>query len=459
MKVTKHTSKQAHAQKLIYDIFTNNGIVGIETEDKDKLNLEFNFSDVFNMEREFDSAGLGDFKDAFFTEDLNRFIGTTVTSLVQEAVEPELLVVPNLFKQISYEGPGRTVEIGGMGALHAAEVPEGQEYPEADFSFGDGHIIQLGIAKHGLKLRVTQEVIDDNLFDVFGMWLQMAGKALARHKEEYGIALLNDMGVEVFDNGAASTATQLGYTNGRGIDGAFNGSMTTNDIFDMWIFGYLRGFNYDTLLMNPLAWKVFMNDPKAREILFSNGVLASNRAPSGSGSSTFGTSHNGLGYKSDPYGNDYNNLGNGVAGPNPFTQSLNPLGASFNIAPKYLPSPLKVIVSPHVGYGTATDSTTGSSNGDSVYVTDIIMADSQNAGLLMTKEGVSMDEWKDPETDIRSMKIKERWGMALLAQGKGVSVAKNIVIKDNYVFDNVNSVNVGTATGGGDLPSIQPVNG
>ena len=132
MKVTKHTSKQAHAQKLIYDIFTNNGIVGIETEDKDKLNLEFNFSDVFNMEREFDSAGLGDFKDAFFTEDLNRFIGTTVTSLVQEAVEPELLVVPNLFKQISYEGPGRTVEIGGMGALHAAEVPEGQEYPEAD---------------------------------------------------------------------------------------------------------------------------------------------------------------------------------------------------------------------------------------------------------------------------------------------------------------------------------------
>jgi len=451
MKVTKHTSKQAHAQKLIYDIFTNNGIVGIETEDKDRLNLEFNFSDVFNMEREFDSAGLGDFKDAFFTEDLTRFIGTTVTSLVQEAVEPELLVVPNLFKQISYEGPGRTVEIGGMGAMHAAEVPEGQEYPEADFSFGDGHIIQLGIAKHGLKLRVTQEVIDDNLFDVFGMWLSMAGKALARHKEEYGIALLNDMGISVFDNGVAETATdasELGYTHGRNIDGSFNGSMTTNDIFDMWIYGYLRGFNYDTLLMNPLAWKVFMNDPKAREILFANGVLASNRGPAGSGASTFGSSFGQLGYKSDPYGNDYNNLGNGVAGPNPFTQSLNPLGASFNIAPKYLPSPLKVIVSPHVGYGTATATAATGDDGDSVYVTDIIMADSQNAGLLMSKEGVSMDEWKDPETDIRSMKIKERWGMALLAQGKGVAVAKNIVIKDNYVFDNVNNATIGTVDPG-----------
>jgi len=37
------------------------------------------------------------------------------------------------------------------------------------------------------------------------------------------------------------------------------------------------------------------------------------------------------------------------------------------------------------------------------------------------------------------MKIKERWGMALLAQGKGVAVAKNVVIEDNYTFENMNS--------------------
>ena len=434
MKISKLTSKQAHAQKLIYDIFTNNGVVGVETEDRDKLSLQFDFNDVFKIDSVMKNEGLDEFKDVFFTEDLTRFIGTTVTSIVQEAVEPELLVVPNLFKSIAYEGPGRTVEIGGVGALHAAEVPEGQEYPEADFSYGDGYIIQLGIAKHGLKLRITQEVIDDNLFDVFGMWLQMAGRALARHKEEYGIMLLNEMGINVMDNGQKNDATELGHCSGRNIAGDFNGSMTANDIFDMWVYGYLRGFNYDTLLMNPLAWKVFMNDDKAREIFFSNGVLASNRAPEGSGASTFGSGFGGLGYKSDPYGNDYNNLATGtVAGPNPFTQNLNPLGASFNIAPKYLPSPLKIIVSPHVGYGSSTVS------GKDVKVTDIMMADSQNAGLLMTKEGISMDEWADPERDIRSMKIKERWGMALLAQGKGVAVAKNVVITDNYSFENMNS--------------------
>ena len=232
--------------------------------------------------------------------------------------------------------------------------------------------------------------------------------------------------------------------------------MTANDIFDMWVYGYLRGFNYDTLLMNPLAWKVFMNDDKAREIFFSNGIVASNRAPEGSGASTFGSAFGGLGYKSDPYGNDYNNLGAGeIAGPNPFVQSLNPLGSSFNLAPRYLPSPLKVIVSPHVGYGSANIDPDGA-GGDAAYsvnVTDIIMADSQNAGLLMTKEGVSMDEWNDPERDIRAMKIKERWGMALLAQGKGVSVAKNVVIEDNYSFENVNNATLaaqGTAAVTGD---------
>ena len=107
-----------------------------------------------------------------------------------------------------------------------------------------------------------------------------------------------------------------------------------------------------------------------------------------------------------------------------------------------------MIVSPHVKYAAGATSGTGNTADSSVYVTDVIMADSQNAGLLMTKEGISVDEWKDPDVDIHAMKIKERWGMALLAQGKGVGIAKDVVIKDNYVFDNVNQ-----QTLAGDAPS------
>lgn len=442
MKVRKTTKKQAQAQQLIYDVFTNNGVVGFETEDRDKLELHFDFKDVFRIDNALANE-LPEFKDVFYTEDLTRYIGTSITRVVEEALEPELLVVPNLFQQIKYEGPGRTVEIGSLGAIHAAEVPEGQEYEEAEFNYGQGYIIQLGIAKHGLKMRVTEEVIADNLFDVFGLWLRMAGRALARHKEEYAIKLINDSGYTVFDNGSPDDAI-IGTTNGRNIEGVPNGSMTTSDIFDMWIFGYLRGFNYDTLLINPLAWKVFMNDTKLRETLLSNGAVASNRGPDGSGSNTgFGVgSFGNKGYQYNSTGNMYPN-GSQIPGVDPFTTQLNPLGSTFNIAPKYLPSPLKILVSPFVEYREANYAAgAGASGDDDLYVCDIIMADSQNAGLLMTKEGVSMDEWNDPERDVRAMKIKERWGMALLAQGKGVAVARNVAIQDNFDFDNVNSQNL-----------------
>ena len=111
MKISKLTSKQAHAQKLIYDIFTNNGVVGVETEDRDKLSLQFDFNDVFKIDSVMKTEGLDEFKDVFFTEDLTRFIGTTVTSIVQEAVEPELLVVPNLFKSIAFNTLKHTISL------------------------------------------------------------------------------------------------------------------------------------------------------------------------------------------------------------------------------------------------------------------------------------------------------------------------------------------------------------
>jgi hypothetical protein len=91
---------------------------------------------------------------------------------------------------------------------------------------------------------------------------------------------------------------------------------------------------------------------------------------------------------------------------------------------------MTVLVSPHVGYDAS----------GAKPKTDIMMADSSRAGILITKEGVSLDQWNDPERDIRAMKIKERWGMALFEQGKGIAVARNITIDRNYSFENVNQV-------------------
>jgi len=427
---TNRTGEQI-LNDLVYNVFTNNGVVGLPKEDKTIVQLGFN--DLFSIPEELKS--IPEIADTVTSKDLTRFIETSISRVVRDAIEPELVVVPNLFTDIRYEGPGRQVEIGSLGAFHAAEVPEGGEYEEVEFNFGEGHMIQVGISKHGLKMRVTEEVIEDNLFDVFGLWLRMAGRALARHKEEYGIKLVNDMGIDVFDNSSPSTA-DIGSCSGRGIDGAQNGSMTVDDIFEMYAYLYLRGFAPDTLLMNPLSWKVFMTDPETREIIFKGATLATNRLPGGSYSKAFGTGFAGLGARTTATGRGFDSSTGGddnrVAGNNPFVTSLNPLGATFQIAPSYLPSPLRVIVSPHVTYKTAT---VGSAT---KHVADIIMADSSRCGLLLSKEEPSIDEWNDPERDIRAMKIKERWGMGLFEQGKGIAVARDVVIEKNYVFDNVN---------------------
>ena len=72
-------------------------------------------------------------------------------------------------------------------------------------------------------------------------------------------------------------------------------------------------------------------------------------------------------------------------------------------------------------------------------VTDIILADSQNCGILAQKENVSFEEFSDPWRDIRVTKARERYGFGILEQGKSIVVAKNIVIDRNYVFENVNT--------------------
>lgn len=427
MKVlAKQNSTSQQLEGILFDAFTNNGVVGLPTEDKHIVKLEFR--DIFDLPGAV--GGLkesGEMQDLFSTKDLTRFIETSITRVIRESIEPELLVVPNLFQEVRYDSAGRSVELGSLGAFHAATVPEGSEYPEVEFNYGDGDMVMVGIEKHGLKMRVTEEVIKDNLFDVFGLFLRMAGKAMARHKEEYAIKLVSDMGYDIYDNDSPSTS-QLGVaTTGRGIDGAKNNTMTVNDLFEMYAWMVMRGFTPDTILLNPLAWKMFMTDAEAREIVFKGATLVSNRMPNGSYAAGFGTTHGGLGLRTTATGVNLNDP-NKVAGNNPFVTTLNPLGASFNIPPRYLPTPMRVLVSPHVPYNP-----TGAKP-----KADVIMADSSRCGILLTKEGVSLDQWTDPERDIEAMKIKERWGMALFEQGKGVGVARNITIDRNYVFDNVN---------------------
>ena len=404
------------------------------------------FSNVYNaftnrglMQDEKGETEFFELKDLITTEDLTRFIPQTVETVIREAIEPNLFIVDKLFQTINIPR-GSRVQIGAIGAMEAGRVGQGGEYPERFVGMGEGDMISLTTDKHGLKISLTEEVLRENLFDVVGIWLRAAGRALARHKERTASKLINEMGYDIFDNWKPQNA-YIGTTTGRNIAGISNGSMTVNDIFELYTYLLHRGFSSDTLMMHPLAWKTFMTDSEMREVVLEGATVQSYRLPKGNYAESWGSGFNGLGLRHTATGQQ-NAAGNTPKGGWAWTQSLNPLGATFNIAPRYLPSPLEVLVTQYVPFqygqrspGNANETTKGS-------ISNIIMVDSSNCGLLGQAMTVTMDHWTDPERDIENIKLKEMWGLALLEQGKAIAVARNISTDRNYAFENANFANL-----------------
>jgi len=77
----------------------------------------------------------------------------------------------------------------------------------------------------------------------------------------------------------------------------------------------------------------------------------------------------------------------------------------------------------------------------------VILADSSATGVLVQKSPIRTEEFDDPKRDIRNLKIGEIYGFAILEQGKGVTVARNVVLTKHYNFDNVNSVTLAPISG------------
>ena len=439
-------SPVAIREKMIKDESYRNIVGSDATADKFSINM---VQDMLGSVKEALYTGytvdagseVATFSDLIGTRSLTRFVEASIVDVIRASIEPNLVVVPNLFSRVDITGPVPSIRINTIGPVRIHELAEGADYKESGFELGeDMQRIDLSVKKYGGLVRITQEALEMNMVDLIRMWLQKMGTSMAQFKEKVGIDIINKFGKVVFD-GANPAQSVKGSPSGRGIDGAANGTMSLYDFFDLYAHLTLLGFNPDTLLINPMAWKMFMTDPETREIFLKNGVLSGYRMPAGSYASGWGTSFGGFGERMTGTGNpgmDPTNpalkLGVSAYGTSlAENHNLAMLGNTFNIPPSnQFPGPLKVIVTPHVGYRKATTPDT--------YVTDIYLIDSQNCGVLGQKELPTVSEFTDPWRDIQVTKVHEKFGFAILEQGKSIAIAKNIVIGKNYVFENSNSV-------------------
>jgi hypothetical protein len=331
-------------------------------------------------------------REALTTNDMNILMPKTIETIMLDAAEPEYLA--SQFLRTINLGEGRSMEFINFGAIRAFEISEGGEYPEQSLDvakMGGKLTTEVKVKKYGLKVKITDEMINDSQWDVIGMHLQAAGRALARKKEENVFLEFSRHGHVVFDadlggtwsggtvgNGTYSpNETGLAPT-GRGFDGNLNATLTVQDFIDMCTSIMAAGFTPTDVIMHPLCYSIFV----ANENLMS--LFA--------GPATYGAPA----------------FGGGVQGQAAIPQI--PANRSYQLPV----AGLQLHFSPYVPFDEV----------DKKF--DLYILDRNNCGVMLVKEAMSVEQFDDPARDIQALKVKERYGVGTLNGGLGIAVAKNI---------------------------------
>lgn len=308
--------------------------------------------------------------EALTSADAHILMPKVIQTVVQEAAEP-LQLVSNLFHKVTLN-EGRSLEFIHFGAIRAFEIGEGQEYPMQNLDLTGSGIgtVDVKVKKYGLRISITDEAISDSNWDLIGLHLRAAGRALAAKKEEIAFKEFRSAGHVVFDADLFPPGTD-GHPTGRGFDGNFNGTLTDEDIIDMAVSIMSAGFIPNLVIMHPLCWSLF----------------AKNAALEGSGMAAFGQ-------------------GTSSFDPKAYNTS-NALG-------------LPVMFSPFVPFDRENKKF------------DFYLIDSNNIGVMLVKDEVSTEQFDDPTRDIQTLKLRERYGFGILNGGLALAVAKNIRFAKTY---------------------------
>jgi hypothetical protein len=323
-------------------------------------------------------------KEAMSTPDAPILFPKAISNIMKEAAEPLYLVTPLL--SLVRLSKVRSMEFPAVNAIQAAEVPEGGEFPEQQLVFAKQ--AEGKVSKKGVKIAFTEEVIEDSQWDIFGMHVRAAARAMARLKEQIALARFTDAATTCFDN----SDPLFPDTTGLDINGSANYSLALDDIIDMFAAIMAENHVATDIIMHPLAWAIFAKDPiiRSANVYGNAGAWASDSLKGSRGE----------------YGR--------YAGPMGAVSSAVPFG-------------LNVILSPFVNF---TPKVTGGT--PSPATTDVFVIDRNECGVLMVRDDMSTDEWNDLTRDVRYLKLKERYDIVILGDGEGIQVARDVYMVKNY---------------------------
>jgi hypothetical protein len=362
-----------------------------------------------------DTAYTKETRDNLSSTDHPLLIGRVISEVVKEAIEPNIVLTP-LLQRINFTH-GTQLTFPAVGALTAADIPEGGEYPERSLDFAGQVVATIG--KSGIAVKMTEETIRYSLYDVMSMHLRAAGRALIRWKEQkVSDMITTNAGAAntIFDNTSATYSS----TTGRDFGGTYNGALTLDDMFKAYATFINRGFSPNTILMNPFGWQIFADEALQRIFGFINGGSMWNQHQGSPGSA--------------PQWSNGGSFGNGLL-QNTQPSSPQNLATTFTNIPGIFPYAFRIVVTPYMPYYSTSNTT------------DMVLCDTNELGVLVVDEEVTTDQWEDPARDIMKVKLRERYAVAPVNEGKGTGIMKGIYLGRSHDFTH----NIGVSLTTGDL--------
>lgn len=385
----------------------NNRTLSLE-DMKDLNKFKFIFD---NMGRDPEDIGkIWKFEDLLATPNAASIMPKVVSTSIMEAIEP-LLIASRLLTRINYEGSHR-LEFPAMGGFEVFELGETDEIPEVNVG-KSGDAIVANISRFGVAFKLSKWMAQNSQWDVMRSFLANAGKAFARRKETQFFNMLGAGATVAFNNLGSSNSIH-GRTTGRSLNGAGNGTITMDDIFDAMAIVMQNGFMPDTLIMHPLTWVMFVKDPVLRAFALQAG--------GGSFFASWQGSVQQQSWSQALLGGRAGSAGQNIVPPNqagvtPSTISeYHPQQNSAPMLPNYFGFPVRIIVSPWVRMDPAN------------MLTDIHVVDSSDLGALVVGQDVEVLEWMDPSTKINKISMDEWYGLAQFHEGQNSCIIKNVKV-------------------------------
>lgn len=317
-------------------------------------------------------------QDFLATPQAKVLIPRIIIGAARKAAEP-MYLASKFFKTIRLKN-GQAIQFPSFGVMRAHDVGEGQEIPQESIDWQTHSNSLISVKKAGIRVQYTDEVLRDTEFDIVGMMISEAGRAMARHKEQKAFKEFQKHSWVVFDNALAAQDPVLykdAATTGVDFNNTLNGTMSMDDYLDLVLSMYNNGYTPTDVVMHPLAFGSFIK----------NGMTGVFTAPFD-------------------------------------REAKRDLPGSVKIGTEAMQGKLPFGLETHLSPFAPVNKVNKSF--------DMFVVDKNNVGVQIVKDDIKTEEFRDPSRDITNVKLIERYGFGTHDEGRAICSARNISLAKGY---------------------------